>query len=118
MIMSVYEKTVNIFIHLLQTQPALFMDADKLELRKIIDSQPDEARSLSSAISDWCSDHPEVDEALSQLEGNNVGEKAPGSNQANPNIPQYQTDKQAIINAIQQSSSDGKDHDHKHGKSK
>ncbi len=105
--MSDYEITVNIFIHLLTTQSSLFSQEDRDELVKLIDKQPDEIQSLSNAISDWLSEHPEVDEALAEFES--IGGRAPGETQANTNIPKYQLDKKHIINAIQQSSSSAKD---------
>ncbi len=106
--MSDHEMTVNIFIHLLKTQSLLFSQEDRDELVRLIDKQPDEIQSLSNAISDWCSEHPEVDEALGEFEP--IGEKAPGTKQANINIiPKYQLDKKHIINAIQPSSPSAKE---------
>ena len=105
--MSDHEINVNIFIHLLTTQSSLFSKEDRDELIKLIDKQPDEIQSLSNAISDWCSEHPEVDEALAEFE--EIGEKAPGKTRTNTNIPKYELDKKHIINAIQQSSSSAKE---------
>jgi hypothetical protein len=105
--MSDYEMTVNIFVHLLTTQSSLFSQEDRDELIKLIDKQPDEIQSFSNAISDWLSEHPEVDKALAEFES--IGEKAPGTKQANINIPKYELDKKHIINAIQPSSSSAKE---------
>lgn len=105
--MSDYEMTVKIFVDLLTTQSSLFSQEDRDELVKLIDKQPDEIQSLSNAISDWLSEHPEVDEALAKFEP--IRRKAPGDKQANPNIPKYELDKKNILNAIQQSSSSAKD---------
>jgi hypothetical protein len=105
--MSTYEMTINIFVHLLKTQSLLFSQEDRDELVRLIDKQPDEIQSLSNAISDWLSEHPQVDEALGEFES--IGEKAPGTKQANINIPKYELDKKHIINAIQQSSPSAKE---------
>ncbi|MEH2193802.1 MAG: hypothetical protein V7K98_14360 [Nostoc sp.] len=101
--MSDYETTVNIFIHLLKTQPSLFSGEDRITLMELINNQPDDVKSLSNAISDWLSEHPEVDEALAEFE--EIGTKAPGDKKANINIPKYELDKKNILNEIQQSSS-------------
>lgn len=105
--MSDYEITINIFIHLLTSQSSLFSKKDRDELIQLIETQPDEIESLSNAISEWCSEHPEVDEALAGIE--ELTERAPGEKRANTNIPKYELDKKNMINAIQQSSSSAKD---------
>jgi hypothetical protein len=104
--MSGYETTVNIFIHLLKTQPSLFSEEDKITLIELINNQHDDIKSLSNAISDWLLEHPEVDDALAEFE--DIGTKAPGKERANKNIPQYELDKKTILNEIQQSSSSAK----------
>lgn len=110
--MSVYETTVNNFIHLLKTQSSLFSEPDRLQLSQLIDSQSDEIKALSNAISDWCLNHPQVDDALAQIEEEelNIEEeelniRAPGIPRANTKIPRYKHDKKRILNVIQQSSS-------------
>ncbi|NMG22939.1 hypothetical protein [Brasilonema bromeliae] len=103
--MSDYEIIVNNFVHVLTTQSSLFSKEDRDELIQLIEEQPDEIQSLSNAISDWCSEHPEVDEALAEIE--ELTERAPGEKRPT-NIPKYELDKKNIINAIQQSSSSAK----------
>lgn len=101
--MSDYEVTVNNFIYLLKTQSSLFSKEEKTEVLKLVNSQSDDIQSLSNAISDWCAEHPQVDDALAELD-EEIGVKAPGSTKANSNIPKYQLDKRTLLNAIQQSS--------------
>lgn len=110
--MSVYEVTINNFIHLLKTQPNLFSKEENTKLIQLLNSQSDDIQSLSNTISDWCEKHPQVDDALAELEGN-VTERAPGSTKANSNIPKYEHDKRTLINAIQQSSATESDDDDK-----
>ena len=98
--MSDYEITVNIFVHLLKTQPYLFSEEDRITLKELVQNQPNEIESLSNAISDWCSEHPEADEALAQLE--EIAERAPGETKANTNIPKYNLDKEYVLNAVEQ----------------
>ena len=105
--MSDHEITVNIFIHLLNTQSFLFSPEDRITLMKLINNQPDDIKSLSNAISDWLSEHPKVDEALVEFE--EIGGRGPGDKQANTNIPKYELDKKNILNEIQQSSSSAKE---------
>jgi hypothetical protein len=66
--MSDYKTTVNIFVHLLKTQPSLFSGDERTALIELIDSQTDDIESLSNAISDWLLKHREVDDALAELE--------------------------------------------------
>ncbi|MEH2227863.1 hypothetical protein [Nostoc sp.] len=99
--------TVNIFVHLLRTNPSLFSQEDRDELVKLIDKQPDENQSLLNAISDWLSEHPEIEEALAEFE--EIGEKAPGDEQTNTSIPKDKFDKNSLTNEIQPSSSSAKE---------
>lgn len=112
--MSDYEVTVNNFIYLLKTQPELFSKEEKTELVQLVNSQSDDIQSLSNTISDWLEEHPQVDDALAELES--ITERAPGSTKANSNIPKYELDKRTLINAIQQSSATKSD-DKKNDKS-
>lgn len=105
--MSDYENNINIFVHLLKTQPLLFSKKDRNELIQLIEKQPDEIQSLSNVISDWCLEHAEVDEALAEIE--ELTERAPGGKGANTNIPKYELDKKHILNAIQKSLSSAKE---------
>ncbi len=110
--MSDYEINVNNFIYLLKTQPSLFSQEENTELIQLLDSQSDDIKSLSNLISDWCAEHPEVDDALAEIEDiilNQVAERGPGSKKTNFNIPKYQLDKKTLLNAIQQSSTTSKD---------
>jgi hypothetical protein len=103
--MSVHKTKIKNFIHLLTTQPSLFSDEEKLELHQLIDIQSEDIKSLANAISNWCSNHPQIDNVLAKLKEPHSQSKAPGSDKANSNIPEYQTDKKTLLNAIQQSSS-------------
>ncbi|MDF5711885.1 MAG: hypothetical protein PUP90_30470 [Nostoc sp. S4] len=105
--MSVHEIIVNIFIHLLNTQSSLFSAEDRITLMQLINNQPDNIKSLSDAISDWLSEHPEVYEAFAKFE--EIGRRGPGDKQANTNIPKYELDKKNILNEIKQSSSSAKE---------
>ncbi|MFK0732770.1 MAG: hypothetical protein ACFKPT_10385 [Gloeotrichia echinulata GP01] len=113
--MSVHETTINNFIHLLTTQPLLFSDEEKLELQQLIDIQSEDIKFLANAISDWCLNHPQIDDILANLEEPHSQSKAPGTDKPNPNIPKYQTDKKTLLNAIQQSSSPPKKDEKKNG---
>jgi hypothetical protein len=113
--MSVYATAVNNFIHLLKIQPSLFSLGDKEEITQLIESQPDETTALANAISQWVEQHPNVDQALLQMEAEPVT-KSPGSEKPNLNIPPYQIDKQALLNAIHESSSGGNNDEKPGGK--
>lgn len=109
--MSDYEVTVNNFIHLLKTQPSLFSKEEKTELVELVNYQSDEIKSLFSAIADWCVEHPQVDDALAELQLKEIAVRAPGSPKMNSSIPNYKSDKRTLLNAIQQSSRTAKDDD-------
>ena len=111
--MSIYQNTLNAFMHLLNTQPDLFTEEHRSKTIELLAKQPDEPQALSNSICGWLKKVPEADTALSAIKDKNkeMKTKAPGSKKANTDIPQYQTDKQSIINAIQQSSSAAKDDD-------
>ena len=114
--MSDYEATVNNFIHLLKTQPKLFLKEDNTQLIELLNSQSDDVKSLSNSISDWLEEHPQVDDALAELE-KNTAERGPGSRKLNSNIPKYQTDKKSLLNAIQQNSESTKEDENKDDRS-
>ncbi|WP_414619975.1 hypothetical protein [Calothrix sp. CCY 0018] len=111
--MSDYEVTVNNFIHLLKTKPSLFSKEENTKLAQLLNSQSDDIQSLSNTISDWCEKHPQVDDALAELE--DITQRAPGTTKVNSNIPKYELDKKTLINAIQQScaNANAKDKDKK-----
>ncbi|MEH1805975.1 hypothetical protein [Nostoc sp.] len=113
--MSLHKTTINNFMHLLITQPLLFSEKDKLELHQLIDIQSDDIKSLSNAISNWCSNHHQIDDILADLEEQHPKSKAPGLDKANSNIPEYQTDKRTLLNNIQQSSPSPKNSEKKTG---
>ncbi|KST65257.1 hypothetical protein [Mastigocoleus testarum] len=117
--MSDYELNINNFIFLLKNQPNLFSKKEKAETFQLINSQSDDMKSLSNAISDWCAEHPRIDDALADLEEittNEVTSRGPGSTKVNSKIPKYQLDKRTLLNAIQQSSATEVDEKKNNGK--
>jgi hypothetical protein len=99
--MSLHEQTLHNFIHLLQTQPSLFLPKDRAELDHLIADQTDDTKQLSNAISTWCESHPEIDQALFDLESSG---RAPGTKKTgNVPPPDITLNKQTLRNAIQQS---------------
>ncbi|MDJ0772451.1 MAG: hypothetical protein QNJ49_03335 [Mastigocoleus sp. MO_167.B18] len=100
--MSDYELNINNFIYLLKNQPSLFSEEEKAETFQLINSQSDDIKSLSNAISDWCVEHKHIDDALAELEEITI--RVPGSTKVNDKLPKYQLDKRTLLNAIQQSS--------------
>lgn len=98
--MSLHEKTIQCFIHLLKTQSALFSAESVTQLDELIKAQPDDPQILSDAISGWCEKYSDIDAALFEL-GKSSEERAPGTYKGH--IPEYPTTRKYIINAIQQS---------------
>jgi len=103
--MSFSEQNVATFIELLTSQRSLFTPEYLAELEQVVAPLPDDIEELSKAISEWCEEHPEVNEAQLKLLPNNSGEKAPGSKEGKVKPPNYELNKQTLQNAIQQSSS-------------
>lgn len=98
--MSLHEKTIQCFIHLLKTQSTLFSAESVTQLGELITAQPDDPQILSDAIGEWCEKYPDIDAALFELEESSK-DRAPGTYK--PNIPEYPTTRKYIINAIQES---------------
>jgi predicted transposase/invertase (TIGR01784 family) len=103
--MSFSEQNVAAFIELLTRQRSLFTPEDLAELEQVVAPLPDDIEALSKVISEWCEEHPEVDEAQLKLLPDNSGEKAPGSKEGKVKPPNDALNKQILKNAIQQSSS-------------
>jgi len=103
--MSFSEQNVAAFIELLTRQRSLFTPEYLAELEQVVAPLSDDIEELSKAISEWCEEHPEVDEAQLKLLPKNSGEKAPGSKEGKVKPPNYELNKQTLKNAIQQSSS-------------
>lgn len=94
--MSEHKKIVNNFIHLLKTSPSLFSQEDRDELSELIDKTPDDIKSLSNVICEWLKKHPDVDNALVELEKTTDFRFLVITHK----IPDYQTDKQTLKNAL------------------
>jgi predicted transposase/invertase (TIGR01784 family) len=103
--MSFSEHNVDAFIELLIHQRSLFKSEDLAELEQLVSPLPDDIEELSKAISSWCKQHPEINEAQLKLLPNHSGEKAPGSQEGNVPKSKEQLNKLILLNAIQQSSS-------------
>lgn len=103
--MSLAEQQVTRFIRLIETQGELFSEY-RDELIKLIDETPDDLESLSEKILDWCEEHIEIDNAFGELSEEPTKEKSPGDVELIEEIPDYPSYKQALKNAIQQSSSE------------
>ena len=106
--LSFPEQNIDAFIELLTEEYSLFSSGYLAELEQLLAPLPDDIEELSTAISTWCEQHPEIDEAQLKLLPDNSSEKAPGSKEGKVKPPNYEINKQAILNAIQQSS-DSKD---------
>jgi predicted transposase/invertase (TIGR01784 family) len=99
------DQNVDAFIELLTEQRSLFTLEDLAELEELVAPLPDDIEVLSNVISEWCEEHPEIDEAQLKLLPDNSGERSPGSKEGNVKTPNYELNKQTLQNAIQQSSS-------------
>ena len=98
--MSLHEKTIQCFIHLLKTQSALFSAESVTQLGELITAQPEDTQILSDVICEWCETYPDIDAALFELEKSSK-DRAPGNHKGH--IPEYPATRKYIINAIQES---------------
>ncbi|HBB36216.1 MAG TPA: hypothetical protein DDZ80_15690 [Cyanobacteria bacterium UBA8803] len=98
------EQNVDAFIELLTEQRSLFSSEDFAELEELVAPLPDDIEELSNAISEWCEQHPEIDEAQLKLIPDNSETRVPGSKESKVKTPNYELNKQTLLNAIQQSS--------------
>jgi len=105
--MSFSEQNIDAFIQLLTRQRSLFTPEYLAELEQVVAPLPDDIEALSNAISEWCEEHPEIDEAQLKLlaNPNNSGERTQGSKEDVVKTPNDELNKQTLKNAIQQSSS-------------
>ena len=103
--LSSSEQYLAAFIELLTCQRSLFSAENLAELEQLVTRLPDDIEELSKAISSWCKQHPEINEAQLKLLPNHSGEKAPRSQEGNVLKPKEQLNKLILLNAIQQSSS-------------
>jgi hypothetical protein len=110
---SIYQKTLNDFIHFLKSEPSWFSESDRTEIAELIESQDDDTKALANAISEWLAKHPFVYNAMQRFkqeiqkssqidptDGRVSNPRGAGSSKLNENIPKYSTDKQSLKNAI------------------
>ena len=107
--MSFDEGNVAAFIELLTNKRTLFTSEELAELDQLIATLPDDIEQLSEAIATWCKvdKRAEILTVLRQVRQtfpSTVGEKAPGSKEGKVKTPNYELNKQTLLNAIQQSS--------------
>ena len=104
--MSFAEQNLEAFIDLLESQPGLFSQDNITNLQEFIRNIPDDIEQLSTALATWYQKHSKIlDAQLTVLnKSSSRTERGPGSARLNSNISEYQLDKKALLNAIQQSS--------------
>ncbi|MDY6896503.1 MAG: hypothetical protein SWZ49_00270 [Cyanobacteriota bacterium] len=116
--MTFAEQNLEAFIDLLETQPGLFSQDNITNLKEFIRNIPDDIEKLSDAVATWYQKHSKIlDAQLTILnKSSSKTERGPGSAKLNSNISEYQLDKKALLNAIQQSSVKGKGKDKKNSR--
>lgn len=107
-ITSVEEQNVAVFNQLLNSQPSLFSPEYRNELVELIAPLPDESNLLYLTLSEWYEKHPEILKAqltmLDELFGDSFSqEKVSGSTESQVTPPINPTNKQTLLNSIQQS---------------
>jgi len=65
--MSIYEITVNAFIHLLNERPTLLSPSQQEELTELL-IPLSSLEQLSDTLATWCENDPQLDEALQGIE--------------------------------------------------
>ncbi|NJO15574.1 MAG: hypothetical protein HC877_07460 [Thioploca sp.] len=65
--MSIYEITVNAFIHLLNERPTLLSPSQQEELTELL-IPLSSLEQLSDTLATWCEEDPQLDEALQSIE--------------------------------------------------
>jgi len=108
--MSFDEQNLEAFIELLNDKRSrLFTPQDIASLTKLIDSLPDDIEKLSLAIAAWYEKRPKILDAQLDILNNHLSSgtnfnRVSYSNVGDVNSSDYQLNKQALQNAIQQSS--------------
>ncbi len=103
--MEAENKLLLAFQQLLNTQPELLKDSERMELEALITSLPNDTKQLADAIAPWCASHSEINNALMQIL---AGEKVRGIAGTFPSPETKPEDdknlKGEILNALRQSS--------------
>ncbi len=65
--MEAENQFLSAFQQLLNTQPELFKDSERRELKALIASLPNDTEQLADAIARWCASHSEINNVLIQI---------------------------------------------------
>lgn len=64
MSMSDYEENILAFKHILNTEPELFSEEDRKDLKDLLSKLPDNVEEISNAIALWYEEHPLILDAI------------------------------------------------------
>ncbi|NES99414.1 MAG: hypothetical protein F6K61_02355 [Sphaerospermopsis sp. SIO1G1] len=106
--MSAYQKTIQAFVKVIKSEPALFSQEDWLSLTELIDNLPDDDEEISKGIRDWLKSRSQINEVFKNKRQelpsslNNDGQiLGPGGNKSpTPANQQSESSKELIQNAI------------------
>lgn len=76
--LSIYEENILDFNSIVKNKPELLSSEDRLSLKQLMSSLPDDVEGISNAIAEWTEEHPKVLDALSDLPSSESGEKGLG----------------------------------------
>jgi len=102
MSMSDYEENIWAFNNILNTQPELFLEEDRKDLKQLLSTLPDEVEEISNAIALWCEKHPQVLDAILNIPINDLDSLRAAGGRATP-LTGVES-KEIIENSVTQSS--------------
>ncbi len=78
MALSPYEENILDFTKVIENQPELLSDEDRVSLEQLMANLPDEVEEISNAIALWTEEHPKILDALLELPPSESGERGLG----------------------------------------
>ena len=78
MALSPYEENIIDFNSIIENQPELLSDEDRLSLEQLMSSLPNDVEEISNKIAEWTEEHPKVLDALLELPPSESGERGLG----------------------------------------
>ena len=78
MALSPYEQNILDFTKVIENQPELLSDEDRVSLEQLMANIPDEVEEISNAIALWIEEHSIIFDALLELHPTESGERGLG----------------------------------------
>ncbi|MEA5581317.1 hypothetical protein VB620_08195 [Nodularia harveyana UHCC-0300] len=110
--MSAYQRTIQAFVKVIESESSLFSQEDWLSLTKLMDNLPDDSEKIANGIRDWLKSRTQLNEVFknkrqeipSSLNGDNQTLGPGGTKSQTPANQMSESSKEQIQNAIKENS--------------